>query len=210
MRIGYKTINGFIWPEDDIDCASVTFRDVVDLEVALKYCKSRRAVVQAGGNAGVWPRYLLDKFGVVYTFEPEPASYHCLHVNCPGAVIFNAALGAERGLIGLEYPEGRRNMGAVCVNGIGNIPLMRLDDMHFDALDLIQLDIEGYEPWAIKGAFETIRKHKPVIMLEDKGLSVRYNHPQGWPLTMLGPLGYTLVDSINRDVVLVCGDNDAK
>lgn len=203
MKIGTKSVNGYTWPATDIDCASVIFERVNDLIPALAYVKQRKLAIQAGGNTGVWPKFLAREFEQVYTFEPEPNNYHCLAVNCvePNITIFAAALGAHwRTTVHMEYPEGPRNMGACRVAAHGNIPIVTIDSLRLDYCDFIQLDIEGYEPHAIEGAADTIRKYRPVLMLEDKGLSENYGFPQDWTRTIED---YKIVYKIERDVILV-------
>jgi FkbM family methyltransferase len=41
-----------------------------------------------------------------------------------------------------------------------------IDSLKLPKLDFIKLDIEGYEPLAIEGAINTIKKYKPTIALE--------------------------------------------
>lgn len=198
-----KDVRGFRWPECDQDCMAVVFDRVQDLTIALRWCLGMGVVVQAGGAQGVWPKHLAALFDTVYTFEPEPLNFECLAYNCPEAHIhkFQAALGDRRKPVSLTYPEGVRNMGAVAVKGDGDIPVIRIDDLALNRCDFIQLDIEGYEPEALKGATATISRFSPVVMVEDKGLSTRYGYKSGWSAAFLE--GYEVKGTINRDVLLV-------
>jgi FkbM family methyltransferase len=96
--------------------------------------------------------------------------------NCqlPGIVKFNAAL-SDRGenIVMQEIAPGNRGMNkTVAVNESSSgvtqdiIPAMALDSLEYFDLKLIQLDLEGNEIKAIDGALETIKKHKPMIILE--------------------------------------------
>jgi hypothetical protein len=49
------------------------------------------------------------------------------------------------------------------------IPMVTIDSLGVDC-DLIQLDVEGFEENALKGAYQTIQRCKPVIIIEQKGL----------------------------------------
>ncbi|MDC3266427.1 FkbM family methyltransferase [bacterium] len=133
----------------------------------LEFCRGRDVVVQAGGNCGLYPRLFAKYFKRVYTFEPDALNFHCLVNNCQeeNIIKLNAAIGCENKLVGINNGS-RGNSGAFTVNEVGHIPTITIDQLGLDKCDLIQLDIEGYELYAIKGALKTIEKFKPVISME--------------------------------------------
>lgn len=99
------------------------------------------------------------------------------------------------------------NAGAHYVSGDGDIPIITVDSLQLDACDLLCLDIEGSEPLALRGAEQTIRKFRPVIMFEEKGLSERYygiprNSAEQWVLSL--GLGYKVASKVRADVILRC------
>jgi FkbM family methyltransferase len=201
---GYRIERGLLWPAADRGAAAVLFDQVKDLEVAYRHCRAFGVAVQAGGNCGIWPAAMGQRFGRVYSFEPDPVNFRCLAANAPAENIFkfNAALGDAHGGVALELRPD--NVGAHQVAGPGPIPVMRIDDLELDACDLIYLDIEGFELIALAGAIFTIRRHRPVVVVEDKGMSQRYGSNQGaieaW---MAGAFDYKVVERVHRDVVLV-------
>ena len=200
--LGYKDVRGFVWPGDDVECQAVVFDRLADLAQALTYCKDFREAVQAGGNTGVWPRFLAEKFRAVYTFEPDDKNFYCLAQNCQGLNVFKfqAALGRDRKKVGLARQPG--NAGAHYINGYGIIPMVCVDDLSLDHCDFIQLDVEGYEMEALKGAEYTIKHCLPVVMVEDKGLSEKYGTPQGRVEGWLKNYGYEVMARPNRDIIL--------
>jgi len=132
-----------------------------------KHCKSFNVAVQAGGFNGLYPKLLGQMFAVVYTFEPDALNFHCVVNNCQeeNIIKFNAALGDEHVMIHMEgVAEDNPGMGRAVIGGF--VPQLRIDDLNLPACDLIQLDIEGHELKALKGAANTIEKFKPVICLE--------------------------------------------
>lgn len=133
----------------------------------IEFCRGREVVVQAGGNCGLYPKLFAKYFKRVYTFEPDALNFHCLVNNCQedNIIKINAALGDTNKLVGINN-GCKVNTGAYTINEKGYIPTFTIDQLALDACDLIQLDIEGYEVFAIKGALETIRKFKPVISME--------------------------------------------
>lgn len=156
--------------------------------------------MQAGGHCGVWANRLARSFTVVWTIEPDLENYLCMARNLvPNVQPIWAALGDKPGGgVGLERrPE---NSGAHFINGEGRIGVITIDELELEACDLIVLDIEGMEPLALHGAKETIERFKPVLMVEDKGLSDRYGFPVGW--SDCWP-GYGVEKRVKRDVILV-------
>jgi len=120
--------------------------------------------VQAGGNCGQYVRQFGQRFDTVYTFEPDPVNFLCLTLNCGNNVIkTQACVGNERKFVNINKGN---DSGAIHVSGQGNLHTVIIDDMDLPACDLIQLDIEGYEYFALIGAQRTIERYHPVIMIE--------------------------------------------
>lgn len=194
-------VNGFEWPERDVHCRQVVFGRTSDMNLALDHCKGRKVAVQAGGNCGVWPAWLAERFETVYTFEPDAENFRCLSMNTPDNVVkFQSALGYGRKTVDLHRDPV--NCGAYYVQGEGNIPTLRIDDLELTACDLIVLDIEGMEADALEGAVLTIRSFHPIIQYEDKGLSEKYGVEKGEIENRMKEFGYKVVHRIKRDVIL--------
>jgi FkbM family methyltransferase len=177
--------------------------------VAIEYCRDFKVAVQAGGAQGVWPKELAKRFRTVYTFEPEPTNFQCLCHNCPekNIIKMQAALGPNHSFpMELEFGKhGRRNMGAIKVSPAkdGPYPVINVDSLNLHACDFLQLDIEGMEPHAILGAQATIEECRPVIMVEDKGLSEEFGHLEGWAESWIPDMGYRLEKRLHRDIIFV-------
>jgi FkbM family methyltransferase len=200
--LNLEPADGFLWPRGGEKYRSRYIRHAPDMEVALRYAPGRQVVVQAGGNVGVWPKWLAARFARVYTCEPEPLNFAALCRNVPELNVYklNAALGCERGPIALDIHEG--NIGAHTVEGAGAIPSLRIDDLGLDVCDAIILDIEGFEYPALLGAYETLIEHKPVIMLENRGHGEKIGQGSFADITaLLTGYGYREVERVAKDVV---------
>lgn len=198
----YTSVNGYKWPAIDRDCRAVVFDSVADLRPALSHVKNRIAAVQAGGNCGVWPAALAKLFKAVWTCEPDPVNYECLKHNVPDNVVhIQAALGAEPARVGLK--DYGNNIGAHYIDGPGDIPLVTIDSLELVACDFIALDVEGYELAAFRGAEDTLKRFRPVVQFEDKGLSARYGVLKGEAVDWLQERGYRVAAYVKRDVVMV-------
>jgi len=160
----------FKWPAGDRMLAG-DIQSIHDLDnVIFPMVPHKGVCIQAGGAMGMWAKRLAQVFGRVYTFEPTPQSFHCLNVNCPeeNIIKMQAALGNKPCLVKMAYHEKPDNYGAYMAHPGGIIPTLTIDCLDLDQLDLLMLDIEGHELWALQGAANTIDKFKPVIVVEDK------------------------------------------
>jgi FkbM family methyltransferase len=200
--------DGFWWPKDDDWCYRVIHSEVPDVDFAIDLTKGSKVAVQAGGNVGVWAVHLAKQFDKVVTVEPDALNYACLVRNVPANVEHRrAGFGDKPGSISLVQVKG--NAGAHYVDAVrpGDIPIITIDSLGLDACDLLILDIEGHEPHALRGAEQTIRKFRPVVMFEEKGLSERYyGVPKGTAESWLRNLGvgYRVIAKRRADVILAC------
>lgn len=208
MISGLVQLNGLWWPEDDSECLRAAQSSLEDLPAILRHVHGRHVCVQAGGNAGLWPRALAAHFRQVVTFEPEPTNFAALCLNCsePNVVKFQAALGDRGRESALVLIPG--NSGAAWVSAQGEIPvrMLRLDDLALDDVDLIQLDVEGYEAFVLDGAKDLLARCKPTLVLEVKGLGdKRHGRSEREMLAALASQGYVTAMTARRDRVLVHG-----
>jgi len=67
--------------------------------------------------------------------------------------------------------------------------MIALDSLALTDIDLIELDLEGYEYDALLGAKETIERNKPVLIIENAADEVKQ---------FLSTLGYVEWKKINR------------
>lgn len=75
------------------------------------------------------------------------------------------------------------------------VQMVRIDDLGLGRIDIIKIDVEGFELEVIKGAKETIRKYRPRIILETHSRSLKESC-----LDMLSGLGYSL-EHEGREIV---------
>lgn len=120
-------------------------------------------VVDVGAYIGLYAVALARRVGGkgrVYAFEPDSASYRrlCQHVHLNGVDdrvhIFPWAVGAESAF--LHFAGGRGSESSVAVAaapGAERVEAVRLDAaLAGTRLDLIKIDVEGYELHVLRGA----------------------------------------------------------
>lgn len=179
-------------------------------DVLIPICKDRtKTLVQAGGNCGLTVYPFCEIFENVYTFEPDATNFFCLNLNLDFENVhkYQACLGYEKKLISLEnkFTFHNGDNGAFNVSKkAGHIPVLRLDDFNLESCDLIMLDVEGYEQEAVKGAIQTIEKHKPVLCLEmESQWLARYDATVESLTKILAELNYIEYTKYESDVIFV-------
>ena len=133
-------------------------------------------VVDGGAHIGVLSVLMarLCPAGHVYAFEPVPENHAHLVRNLEANGIGNAtaervALYRDDGELTLTFDESYPG-GSHVGDGKVRVPSARLDtwarQRGLDRLDLVKLDVEGVEPAVLDGAEETLRRFRPVIVVE--------------------------------------------
>jgi len=195
--------DGVWWPSRDKLGRTYIIPSLRAVSKLVSLSHGRECVVQAGGNVGMWPKELAKYFDRVVTFEPDHLNFRCLEKNCtePNIEKHNAALGFEPGLKALYGDPS--NCGSHAVIEGDEFEVKTIDSLELDACDLIQLDVEGYELFALKGAEETIKKFHPVICIELKSLAAGYGIQDSEVVDWLKARGYGEKLKAGRDVVFV-------
>lgn len=180
-------IHGIYWPDSVGEDYRHALAHVGGIEWAITHCRQKRTAVQAGGNIGLWPRRLAEVFARVITFEPDAISRACLERNLPASVaVYAEALGAVAGVCGIKH----RGLGSHRVVDGQDVTITTVDSLGLDDLDYLQLDVEGYEWHALKGAEATINRCRPVIQVELRNFTEKYGQTDAAVLQMLKGFGY--------------------
>jgi FkbM family methyltransferase len=199
----YPELKNLWWPQYDWEMWNYMHKHRLTPEFfdeLLPHVNSLGVAIQAGGNCGQYVRQFSQRFETVYTFEPDPINFLCLTLNCGDNVIkTQACVGNERKFVNISKGN---DSGAIHVSGQGNIHTVIIDDMDLPACDLIQLDIEGYEYFALLGAQRTIEKYHPLLMLEWYGpWAKRYGVSFEQFEKLLGDLGYCQIMTNMTDCI---------
>lgn len=186
-------------------------KDLQSLEAVLPRVKQRHVAVQAGGCLGVFAKRLAKDFTAVYTFEPDPQLFAlmCINVPEPNVIKMQAALGSDKGMVHtvceLRPNDGKTVLheGMTRTEPGGIIPVLRINDLTLPHCDLIYLDVEGDELYALHGARETIEKHRPVVVCEvNRGIEYR-GFRQKDVENYMRLLGYEAIDQLRSDTVFI-------
>lgn len=141
------------------------------IEACLERCGRRRTFVDGGAHVGLWSIRLTSLFERVVAFEPVTANFQCLLANTQASAnidLHHAALGDADCTVQMANDKGGKSFSWYVGKGEGQTTCTRLDALDLQDVDLIKLDVEGYELEALRGAEETIDRCRPVIMIEEK------------------------------------------
>jgi len=135
-------------------------------------------VVDAGANIGVYSRFLsqcVGPNGVVHSFEPEPENFQRLQSatrTLSNVHLCRAALGERSGAANL-YVSDKLNVDHRTYPTKGDsrdsrqIDVIALDDYFKPGqrIDLIKMDIQGYELFALRGAARVMAENTEAKLL---------------------------------------------
>lgn len=176
------------------------------LRAALSHCKSFRHAVDIGAHVGFWTMQLAKKFERVDSFEPVANHRACFakNVNMANVTLHSMALGEKRDSISIVTEP--TSSGDSRVAGPGDIPMKTLDDFGFDDIDFIKIDTEGFELYVVRGAEQTVKRCRPVMIVEQKGHGMKYfGFGKHDAIELLESWGMKRVQELSGDFVMAPG-----
>lgn len=147
-----------------------------------KYLNKNSIVLDIGANIGNHTLYWnkISKVKKVYAFEPVDDTYKILQKNIelneviPNSISINHIwLGDRIGKASVNGVYNLQNIGGTSIkmDDNGNFNVTTLDtfiEENFteNKIDLIKIDVEGFEYQVLVGAKDTLTKYNPIIIIE--------------------------------------------
>ena len=175
-------------------------------DAAIAACDQHRICVDIGANVGLWSCDLVKSFGHVIAFEPVQQFIDCFKMNMPTAnyTMHCMALGRTESFIDMNIVQG--NTGHTHINpgsmGKGAIPMKTLDSFNLNNMDMIKIDVEGFEGEVLAGAFKTIKLNRPVLVVEQQNHEYQNDMIDTPAIKTLQSWGYHVVRQIKKDWIL--------
>ena len=147
-------------------------------KAALEHVTNFGTFVDAGANVGIWSRPMSDLFTTVEAFEPAEKNRECFTENLKevGNVnLYSHGLGETQTygnlLLGVKNCGGCKILYQDEIKGVkfqpeDSVEVRTLDSHNFREVGLIKIDTQGHELRILKGAVETMKKWKPVVVFE--------------------------------------------
>lgn len=159
-------------------------------KVLIKYFKPDLHFLDIGANLGYYSLLVASQcpHAKIYSFEPDEKNFHLFTTS-----IFYNQFQNQIQSYGLAVSDQNKN---IVISDLGNganygarftgnnaqelrayvhgenpyyeeIPAVSLDDFLPDIqIDIVKIDIEGYEPFALKGMVNLLKKNRPIIFAE--------------------------------------------
>tara|TARA_B100001113_G_scaffold347133_1_gene339026 strand:- start:2176 stop:2802 length:627 start_codon:yes stop_codon:yes gene_type:complete len=174
-----EKVNDFWVPSNDVHIeqwkAGAPFTQNKCLNKFINYCQSQnkkmKTVIDVGAWCGTWSKAIEPFAKKVIAFEPDKVHFECLQRNCTiNCDPRMEAVGAEVMEVSLtedNFTQAKR------VNEKGNIRMINLDYMNYQDVDMIKIDVEGYEMQVLKGATKTLENIK-YLMIELNNNTKKY------------------------------------
>lgn len=137
-----------------------------------------RLALDVGANKGVFTYALLRRGVPVHAFEPNPKLFRVLQGWAAGrATLDRRALARSAGTAELRIPfakGGWSNQGGSlsAAKPMGadsravQVETVALDDLGLGDVGFIKIDVEGFECDVLAGAADTLRRHRPNLLVE--------------------------------------------
>lgn len=215
-----KKIGNFMFPDREIHFEEFA-SDVQGYQkdqrgYAYQFVENWACAIDVGANVGIFSRDFATRFTKVLAIEPLRENLECLRENVPQNVeILPFAVGDREGKCDIALPN--KTLGnahivnvhdilsdheAVNAGSIETVDIKTIDSLNLNAVGLIKIDVQGAELIVLQGAVETIKRCRPVIMLEEKaqGDGIRQLAAAG---TLLETLGMTPMDRVGSDRIFI-------
>ncbi|EHD0150535.1 FkbM family methyltransferase [Campylobacter coli] len=214
--------NGFFLPINHFEASVFFYKHNIDCFQKNTLSKiHQKSIIDVGGYIGDSAIVFEKEFPYsnIYCFEASQNNYNLLLKtlklnNSQKITAINKGLGSENKTTKLSFAGICSTLCSEISDQYENIEIITLDDYvktNNIEVGLIKVDIEGFEQDFLKGALETIKKHKPALIL-----SIYHNIDDFFnikPFIEQLNLGYTFkiikpVDgSISLETILLCEVN---
>ena len=158
------------------------FYEPFQSDVLIELGKRSKQFIDVGANTGYYSIALAmeNKDLEVFSFEPQPDVHKLLVRNLitnelnHRVVAINVALGDEQNLKNMFVPKFTGTVGASFQNlheeegnaSVVTVEVKKLDEFIKTRIDLIKIDVEGYESSVLRGSERVINQYQPTVMVE--------------------------------------------
>tara|TARA_B100000315_G_scaffold244965_1_gene270274 strand:- start:290 stop:958 length:669 start_codon:yes stop_codon:yes gene_type:complete len=185
------------------------------LKSFVQYCNSQnkkfKTVLDVGAWCGTWSKAIQPYCKRVIAFEPNKTTFECLqknlnpfnHVTCN-----RLAIGDKLCNVSLTQESATQNtrVGKESSN-IQDVQMFNIDYWNYDDVDMIKIDVEGYEMRVLEGAYKTLtfndenQSNVQYIMVELNNNTKKYGSSNLEVEKYIKNLGFKILIKIWPDIV---------
>jgi FkbM family methyltransferase len=186
-----------------------------EIQLLRKVVRPDSRIADVGANQGIYTLFFsnLVPRGRIYAFEPDPTLFASLKENvqrngAKNVVVFNAAAASQTGKLLLRPGLFNRGDNQIVQNERSEAGTIQVDAISLDQtipdlrLDLLKIDVQGFEVEVLKGAEELIRANPNLSIFVEfwpHGLRKAGSRPEDL-LDILRGAGF----SVSRSVLAEC------
>ena len=226
----YQTISDWCILADEEDCHMLSHAKteiqycrwhegyVDDIIIPYFLTSNRRTVIDVGASYGWMAVSFAKYFDQVKCFEIREDIRYALKENTSrfsNVEIFDCGLSDSKRNVKVQLRPNTGDSRIVCkfgkpdnygpvVETPNGLLVDTLDSFNFNRVDCIKMDIEDHEYYALLGALDTIKKWKPVLILEISYTRKRHFdlfEPRQRIFKLLHSLDYRIADVRRTDVI---------
>ena len=147
-----------------------------EIRLLAQLSSTGRDAIDAGANIGTYTYFLRKHAKRVYAFEPNPTLADKLIRLFPKVIVRNLALSDKAGQVVLKMPidasgNELHELSSIAQTFSGRtrdfpIQSVTIDSERFDNIGFLKVDVEQHEREVLRGAMETIKRCRPIILTE--------------------------------------------
>lgn len=154
-----------------------------ELNTLKQFLNTDSVFLDIGANFGLFTLNAansISESGKIISFEPFPKNFEALlrNVNSNNlnqVQLVKSAVGNENTTIELYLDEKENNLGSVSALPIENAIIEKVQSISIDSflkdssikkIDFVKIDVEGFEYNVLLGMKETLKIHKPTLLIE--------------------------------------------
>ena len=211
----YGSFSMYVDVHDTLQITGSGKFEETETETILSFVKEDTVMLDIGANMGFYSIQVGQKAtkGKVFSFEPDPGNFATLQKNLAlnnltNVTAYNVALSDKKDTMRLyKHPF---NVGDYRLYNDGDfteyvdVPTLRIDDTIQEKVDLIKIDVQGFEYFVLKGGQFLLEKYKPTVISEFWPRGLHNSGASAFDyLNMMQTLGYSVsrIDDERKAVI---------
>ena len=218
---GWTVIDDPMYKRFAKENVNVTNEDIPEMTAIInKYVSNKSVAIDVGCHYGFFTKFLSEQFKTVHAFDFNNDIFECFVKNmekfkCRNVVRYPYGLGEKQKYVATtDWKKKEKSRGPLGNHIDPEIKRKKnkkqkirpLDRLNIKDVGLMMIDTEGYEINVLKGAEQTIKQFKPVLVLEFHrsfsnpidNLTKKYGYTLNDLQNYVESLGYKSIGYINK------------